>query len=175
MKTSGSFDPLSITHRVRTRLENKANGVSVPDVSPTPRHPNLPVSSTHTMNNNEHLKNQFMNLLLGEPLSADQAPSSSESAKEFEHISGTKQFFSPLNKQEYTKTDSPTQSTPFQFCVQNSALGELEVQGEWLNGRMQVSIKLAQALEPKERRLLGHILKMRLSRELGIDLEVYLD
>lgn len=177
MNRPTSFNPLSIHQRVQTKLDQKASKVSVPDVAPHPES-HTPIAQTvrPAMSEKHDLQDQFLSLLLSkteEALHPDQGlPEESINTPQ---THGTGANFLQLNKQENTNRKLEKNQEPFQFAIQNSALGELQIQGKWQQGLLHLSIAIPKALDPKERRLLSHLLKVRLSKELNVALEVSID
>jgi hypothetical protein len=170
LNIDGKYDPLSITNRVKDRIEKKANGVAVPDAKP--------ISSQHISAQHDHhtsarqLKEDFLDFLLDDPKTAQNASAEdnrSSSEKNLQ-IKGTKELFSPLNKGEVKEKSS--EKSPFSFAINNSALGELTINGDYSSGGLVLSIDLPKPMDVKDQYVLAKILKTKLSKELGVPLEV---
>lgn len=176
MRTTQPYNPISIEQRVRNKLENKASGVTLPDIAPTASPSNTFIHEKRPMNNSKELKDEFMNLLCASQAETEhEAKPSAEELKKCTETDGTNKLFLTLNEQESTKSKSGNTKESFSFVIQNSDLGELKLKGNWMNGHLKVLITPEKKLEVRERKLLCAMLTTRLSNELGVPLEVSFD
>jgi len=60
----------------------------------------------------------------------------------------------------------------FSFQIDNSALGALEVKGSYNQGNLLLNIELPPAMGLNEQKVLIKILEAKLSKQLGVALEV---
>lgn len=176
MRTTEPYNPISIEHRVRSKLENKASGVTLPDIAPTASPSSTFIHEKRAMNNSKQLKDEFMNLLCASQAETErEVKPGCEELKKCAETDGTNKLFLTLNKQESTKSEGDKTKESFSFVIQNSDLGELKLKGSWINGHLKVLIQPEKKLEVRERKLLCAMLTTRLSNELGVPLEVSFD
>ena len=167
MKTDPEYNPLSISTRVREKIEQKANGCTVQPAPQKTRFTSLP---SHENSEGKPLKDEFIELLLNAP-SEQKKPSFKEIEPLEEknlQVKGTKELFFPLNKQEVEEKEKP----PFSFTILNTAYGELTAHGVYAGKKLFLKINLLKKLTAKEQDTLAAILKVKLSTELNVPLEV---
>lgn len=167
MKTDPEYNPLSISTRVGEKIEQKANGCTVQPASQKTRFTSLP---SHENSEGKPLKDEFIELLLHGP--SEQKKSPFKEIQSFEEknlqIKGTKEPFFPLNKQEVKEKEKP----PFAFTISNTAYGELTAEGVYDGNKLFLKVNLLKKLTAKEQDTLAAILKVKLSTELNVPLEV---
>lgn len=166
------YDPLSLSLRVKEKINQKANRTGVQEPAFTPGKQSLSSNPSPQQTSNKQLKEHFLDLLLDEQqtLPHDNPKETFVNNEKKLQNNGTKELFSPLNKGEKKKEES--EKTPFSFSIDNSALGKLELKGNYDNGILILNIELPAAMATKEQATLASILKIKLSKELGVPLEI---
>lgn len=120
------------------------------------------------------LKDDFLEMLF--PVSPEShTPSNSEKTPKNTgnfQTNGTKELFSPLKKGEVKEKGLSEIQNSFSFQIDNSALGALEVKGSYHQGNLLLNIELPPAMGLNEQKVLIKILEAKLSKQLGVALEV---
>lgn len=171
-------NPLSITNRVRDRIEKQASGVQPSSHASYASHtPHNNAYPHPTDGHSEDLSDQFLGLLMNATSSETKTRSfpSLHSNRNFADGGGTKSFFSPLNKQEESVNGTEETKAPFSLVIENSSLGPLHLQGKWLNGVLHVGLKLPKRPSHAEQKVLCAMLSKGLSSQLGVPLEISID
>ena len=167
------YNPLSIEHQLRNRLEKRASGVSPPESRPLQtgisHGSNSRMSFSDPESKDTELENHFMSLLF------DSSHSSTVQGEKLNTKIGTRHFFSPLKLQEESKNEVPTDKEPFCLVIETSSLGSLKLNGNWNNGVLQVQLQLPKQLDTSEKRVLMTILGRKLTEELGVQTEIEID
>lgn len=178
MKPESKYDPVSINERVRDRIEKKANGSGSPVPPSATARAQASQSHFSSSKNADSLKDEFMDLLFTSTPSntsgnTAQAPTKKSGiSDENLKTKGTKELFSPLNKGEVKERKADESKGPFSFSINNSALGELNIQGSYQNGNLMLNVEMPPKLSINEQKVLAKILEAKLSKELGVKLEV---
>lgn len=175
MKTENQYDPHSLTAKVKERLEKRARGTLTGE-----SHSNLAahkatdsLPKTGTFQFEESVSDQFMGLLLGTPHTENRhVKKEQEKHAEKFNFHGTKASSLSLNLQEEEKQISGGSKEGFSFSINNLPEGKVQVNGTYVQGKLEVTLNLAQNLSVKEQDALAKILGSRLSVELGVPLEV---
>ncbi|HEX4844508.1 MAG TPA: hypothetical protein VFV57_12615 [Limnobacter sp.] len=175
----GNHDPLSIDQLVKQRVAKRAHGVSVelvPTLHTSDAKPSKPANSTHSDIDKDELANQFLGLLFpATTQSQSSQEATGQSTPENLQMLGTNQFFSPLKKQEDSVDQRKNEKTPFSFCIENSSLGAIQLNGQWRGGALQVQLQMPTAMTLQQKKALAAILSRRLSYELGVTTEIEID
>jgi len=176
MTINTQYDPLKISEITNRKIDAK-NRRTVPqtEVSRPPENSaNIPKKS---LRNSSHAKAEpdFLNMLLQpgkhNPLT-ETHPELNEKSVQNSPV-GTKDFFSPPKKCEEKNIE--VRNGKFNFCIQNTQVGEVNIQGEF-NGRMcMVCLSLKNKLSAQEKTALEKILRSSLGKNLGVDLEIKID
>lgn len=172
------YDPLSVSQITQERIEAQ-NKKTVP----TPQRPTntghlQPIK--HTTNHlhqkdKSDLKEDFLNLLM----SAEQDSKHGEPTKNTRNketiraTNGTKEFFLTHKQCEEKKKNS--EGSSFSFSIVNSMAGEVQLQGEFLNGRCFMRMTLKKDLTVKEKAVLAQILQTSLKSKLNTEVELKID
>jgi hypothetical protein len=166
------YDPLSLSLRVKEKINQKANRTGVQEPAFIPNKQSLASNPTPQQLPNKQLKEHFLDLLLDEQqtLPHDNSKETFVNNEKKLQNNGTKELFSPLNKGEEKKKEA--EKIPFNFSIDNSALGKLELKGSYNGGTLILNIDLPTAMGTKEQATLANILKIKLSKELGVPLEI---
>lgn len=179
------YNPLSIEQQVRHRIEKKASGVTpreIANLHSTPK-PGKANSIMNRQNDNQtDLSTQFMSLLFSdkktEAFSHEKSPNTNidESFNPFDRKQGTKNIFFPLKEQEESKQSNiAEEKAPFSLVIESANLGELKLNGQWLDGRLKVIIHLPKSLDLNQKKVLTAILERKLSHELNVQTEIEID
>lgn len=175
MSIRETHQPLSITQRVRDRLEKQASGVQATGLSRAGyNHTTHQLKPSQSSGNQDALSEQFLGLLVSpgaEPGISKPGPDP-KSEENFKPPFGTKSFFSPHKLQEESKEKCAEERAPFSLEIQNTSIGPLTLQGNWANGVLQLSLKLPKPLAQTEQKVLCAMLSKGLSSQLGVPLEV---
>lgn len=169
MKPEPKHDPSSVSTHVRERIEKKASGCAAPRDVPVAR---------HTNNHPQTMKDEFLDLLFSgsSPNATVGTGNGTENKTCLAHeklkTKGTKELFFPLNRGEAKERNVDGSKNPFAFSINNSTLGELNIQGTYLNGNLQLHVEMPPKMGIQEQQVLAKILEAKLSKELGVKLEV---
>lgn len=171
------YDPLSVSQITQERIEAQ-NKKTVP----TPQKPNTghfqPIkhiqTSVHKKDDSD-LKDDFLNLLMSSEHGTSGGPSTKNTKdKEINRAAnGTKESF--LTLKEYEEKKEKLSGNTFNFSIVNSMAGEVQLQGEFLNGRCFVRMTLKQDLSVKEKAILAQILQTSLKNKLNTEVELKID
>ena len=172
MKSDNKYDPLCLSANVQERIDKKASGCTV-NISKASKPLALSNSSMSRPQQNS-LKDDFLEMLF--PVSPEShTPSNSEKTPKNTgnfQTNGTKELFSPLKKGEVKEKGLSEIQNSFSFQIDNSALGALEVKGSYNQGNLLLNIELPPAMGLNEQKVLIKILEAKLSKQLGVALEV---
>lgn len=175
MSIRETHQPLSITQRVRDRLEKQASGVQTTGLAQEGMANSVhPLMASHDPSNQDELSEQFLGLLVnpGADQEGNKNTAEPRSAENFKPPFGTKSFFSPHKIQEESTEKRAEKKSPFSLEIQNTSIGPLTLQGNWSNGVLQLSLKLPKPLSQAEQKVLCAMLSKGLSGQLGVPLEV---
>lgn len=179
MNINNKFEPVSISAKVRERLEKRANGLSTDvatnQTNPTEKHANL----GKNLATPENIKDEFLNLLLSpkNDLPAPPKPALNNSATyhtDSSEICGTETFFLPQKKCEERK-NLLTEKSNFSFTIESEALGNLDLSGQFDGVQMKVSLKLADSIDTQQLEVLEKMLQRQLCSTLGVQVELTID
>lgn len=167
------YNPLSIDHQLKNRLEKRASGVSLPESRPLQMGASLGSHSRTPLNEPESkdtdLESHFVNLMF------NSGNSPAIQAEKLNTKIGTKHSFSPLKLQEESKNEMSTEKEPFCLLIETSSMGPLKLNGSWSNGVLRVHLQLPKQLDTSEKRVLMAILGKTLTQELGVQTEIEID
>lgn len=177
MKTEGEYNPLSISNRVREKLEARHSGCEVRTVMPLkPGATRNPVAGSGSM---QDMKDHFLDLVLtaaqGKEPSREQLSANAQKKSDLIDFDGTNKNSKLLNKQEQSKDQNEIQQGEFSFDLSNAAVGPLKVVGNFDRGVLQVGLQFTSTMDIKQLRVLSQILKVKLTNELGVPVEVKID
>ena len=180
MKIFKPGDPNDLSNMVNRRIQEKNQktaGVPEQTSRSTTASPHRRIvhQQAHT---SDDLGGEFLGLLLKngegthdpsmESVTHDQSALQEPLSKK----NGTNSFHSSLKEcREQKQNDKST----FNFSINNTLAGEVEVQGEFSNGKCVLNLRVPRALTVKEKASLTWILQTSLRRELDVDLEVRID
>lgn len=171
------YDPLSVSQITQERIEAQ-NKKTVP----TPPRPNTghlqPIKHTQTSFHGKEgsdLKEDFLNLLMSPEQGTHNAPQTKNTRNKetIRSTNGTKEFFLSHKQCEEKKENS--KSNTFSFSIVNSMAGEVQLQGEFLNGRCFIRMALKKDLTVKEKAVLAQILQTSLKNKLNTEVELKID
>lgn len=173
------YNPLSIEHQVRRRIEQRSSGVSLPDQHQVkvPGKPGYTAPSSPEPQDGD-LSVHFLNLLFPDaapPKSAQTTDGSKHVFNSDPKKTGTNTFFCPLKKQEESNSALTHEKKDFSFVIENAEAGSVTLNGSWTQGIMKVQLQISQPLEVQQKQVLIAILKKKLSHELGVQMEIEID
>lgn len=173
------YNPLSIEHQVRRRIEQRSSGVSLPDQHQikVPSRLGCPAPSSPESQDGD-LSVHFLNLLFPDaasPVSAQTTDGSNHVFTSDPKKTGTNTFFCPLKKQEESNSPLTHEKKDFSFVIENAEAGSVTLNGSWTQGVMKVQLQISQPLEVQQKQVLIAILKKKLSHELGVHMEIEID
>ncbi len=179
MKSPTEFNPLSISERVRERVEARAKGTIPLAEGPSSGNTKACTSSTRG-DPGDHLADEFTNLIFGqyeEKLNSrsqqfHRTPADDYSQRERVE-NGTNQNFLPPNKCEERKQKDNVSS--IDFVISNSEAGAVEVHARMLGSVLKVKLKFQTGMSDQSQRVLQKILASRLTNELGVKVEIQID
>lgn len=178
MSIKETQNPLSITNRVRDRIDKRANGTQPESYihaagTPFGFSPTRNEYRTHQ----DHLSDEFLGLLMN--TESPEFNTVQEQRDSTELVSkmnfGTNSDFSPLKKQESSSAESEQAKEPFSLVIENSALGPLKLNGSWRKGILHVTFTLPDSISATEKKVLCAMLSKGLSSKLGVPLEISID
>lgn len=175
------YNPLSIEHQVKRRIEQKSSGVSLPDEPSHLRKLNghsTPDSPLLRSSEDNDLSIHFMNLLFSDTTSAIDKPTTHGHQKMVADDSkktGTNTFFYPLKKQEESNSLPTNQKQDFSLVIENADAGLVTLNGSWTEGIMKVHLHISMPLDTQQKQILIAILKKKLSHEIGTHMEIEID
>ena len=176
MTINTQYDPLKISEITNRKIDAK-NRRTVPqtDVSRhSPTSTSIPNKSLRN-SNNAKAESDFLGMLLQpekhNPFS-ETHPELSEKSAQHAPV-GTKDFFSPPKKCEEKNIE--VRNGKFNFCIQNTQVGEVNIQGEFNDRKCTLYLSLKNNLSAQEKTTLEKILRSSLGKNLGVDLEIKID
>lgn len=177
MKTESQYDPMSLSLRVKERVEKRARGTLTGDPASTPNMPPPKQKETGGLQDAENsISDEFLNLLFTPP--ADLPPTLPRQAQNksnnFDSL-GTMRNSLPLKLQEEKIPELQNSKQAFSFKINNLPEGEVKVSGSYIGGKLKLALRLANKLSVQQQDVLVKMLKAQLSNELGVPLEVEID
>lgn len=175
MPIEPKYDPLSISEITQEQIEAR-NKKTVPVFNRNTGHTQAIKHHTPLINTTEDndLKDDFLNLLLSGQ-SATESPHKKNAVQStpIQKTDGTKEFFLTHNECEEKKEN--LQNNVFSFSIVNSMAGEVQLNGEFSNGKCLVRLTMKNTLTVKEKAILAQILQASLKSKLNTEVELQID
>lgn len=176
MKTESQYDPMSLSIRVKERVEKRARGT----LTGEPATPNMPApkqKETGGPHGHENsISDEFLNLLFTPHADLTQPfPNQTKNKSNNLDSLGTMRNSLPLKLQEEKISELKNSKQTFSFKINNLPEGEVKVSGSYIGGKLKLILRLANNLSVQQQDVLVRMLKAQLSNELGVPLEVEID
>ena len=178
MSIKESQNPLSITNRVRDRIDKRASGSQPETYVHTPS--TFSGSST-TFNqkpfHQDHLSNEFLSLLMNTDSPESHSTREEKDSAELDSKMnfGTNFDFLSLKQQEQSSAKSEQIREPFSLVIESSNLGPLKINGSWKKEMLHVTLTISGSISSTEKKVLCAMLSKGLSSKLGVPLEISID
>jgi hypothetical protein len=178
MSIKESQNPLSITNRVRDRIDKRASGSQPENYVHTP---GTFAGSSTTFNqkpfHQDHLSNEFLSLLMNTDSPESNLTREEKNSDEIDSKTnfGTNLDFLSLKQQEQSSAKAEQTKEPFSLVIENSTLGPLKINGSWKKGMLHVTLTIPGSISSTEKKVLCAMLSKGLSSKLGVPLEISID